>query len=490
MPPGTRAASPAETEAYRLMRGGRYAEALPLAVQAVKGQRVCLPSHGLLATLFLKLGRADDAERVIEESLTFKEGIADAYDALAHASLMLGQHERSNELYRRVVALAPNDPRFLYNLASSERSFGRLAEAEAACDKAIALDRNQYATYLLRSELRAQSQESNHIDELGALLLRRDVDERARVLLGYALAKELDDVHRFDEAFQCFAAAASLRRSHLAYDVSVDEKKLSRIQQAFAVPVSHEVSQAPARIQYIFIVGLPRSGTTLVEHILTGLPNVRSNGETENFSDALLSAAPAQGGDVFARASAADLARVAENYSKAAVRGSRGGAVIEKLPMNYLYLGAIRRALPQAKIILVKRQPMDSCFAMYRTLFGSAYPFSYDFEDLARYFAAYERLMAHWRMTIGDGLFEVEYEALVKHPQQIGEQIARHCKLDWNPEALEVHRSATVSFTASAAQIRRPIYGSSSGKWRLYGAHLQPLIEALRRNKVSVPEDV
>jgi hypothetical protein len=309
------------------------------------------------------------------------------------------------------------------------------------------------------------------------------------VLLGYALAKELDDIQRYDEAFHWFFQAASLRRRHLAYEVSLDERKLQRISQVFSTTALRDRPGDSQPSRYIFIVGLPRSGTTLLEHILTGLSDVRSNGETENFSQALMAAAPADGGDVFVRAAAANPDVVAANYSGLADRGSAVGTIIEKLPMNYLYLGAIRRALPTARILLVRRQPLDSCFAMYRTLFGEAYPFSYDFDDLARYYAAYDNLITQWRRTIGESLYEVEYEALVKDPQYVGAGAARHCGLDWNPRAVEVQKSASVSLTASASQIRRPIYGTSSGRWRKYQKHLEPLVSALRRARIPVPND-
>jgi hypothetical protein len=158
--------------------------------------------------------------------------------------------------------------------------------------------------------------------------------------------------------------------------------------------------------------------------------------------------------------------------------------VIEKLPMNYLYLGAIHRALPGARLILVNRDPVDSCFAMYRILFGEAYPFSYAFDDLAKYYAAYERLMDHWRASLGDALYEVTYEDLVKEPSRVGASVAAYCGLEWNDAAVEVHKRSSVSLTASAAQVRRPIYGSSSGRWRRYEKHLEPLIQALRRERV------
>jgi tetratricopeptide (TPR) repeat protein len=484
----------ASIKAYELMRAGRIEEALVLAEQGVTGVPVCTPAHGFLASLLLKQGRLEDAERVLNDALQLPTGVADAYDGLAYVSMALGQHERANSLYRRATEIAPKDPRFLYNLAGSERSLGKLADAEAACDRAIALDPEQYPSYLLRSELRVQEPTANHVAELQAKLAHAGNDPRARVFLGYALAKELDDLRRFDEAFHWFDIAARTRRSNLAYQVSNDEHKLKRIAEVFpqallASSASYLNGEAAVdSSRYVFIVGLPRSGTTLLERILTGLSGVRSNGETENFSRALLSAAQGPG-DVFQQAAAADPETVASNYARFANSGLPSERLIEKLPMNYLYVGAIRRALPNAKILLLRRSPLDSCFAMYRTLFGDAYPFSYDLEGLGRYYAAYEKLMAHWRGALGGRLHEVVYEDLVSEPKRIGAIIASHCQLTWSDEAVDIQNNRSASLTASAAQVRRPIYGSSSGRWRHYHKHLSGLIAMLRSHGVALPHD-
>jgi tetratricopeptide (TPR) repeat protein len=476
-----------DTEAHRLMGAGRFDEALPLAERAVAGASACTPGHALLASILLKLGRVHDAEETVARAAGLEAGAAGAYDGLAYVSVELGRHELANALYRRATELAPQTPRYWYNFACSERGFGRLAEAEEACDRAIALDGAQYPAYLLRSELRIQADDANHIEELRSRLAGPRIDVDGKIFLGYAPAKELDDVRRFDEAFHCFAAAAAARRGRTKYDVARDEQVLRRIAETYPREIFGEGRQA-GNSPAIFIVGLPRSGTTLVERILTGLPGVRSNGETENFSQALAAAAPKGGRDIFERAAAADPAAVAANYQRLA-RLEGTDRVIEKLPTNYLYLGAIRRALPAARILWVKRTPLDSCFAMYRTLFGEAYPFSYDFDDLARYYAAYERLMEHWQRVMGDSVHEIAYEDLVRSPGRVGAAAAEHCGLNWKPEATDIQSNRSVSLTASAAQVRRPIYGSSSGRWRQYRTHLAPLLASLRLHGVSVPED-
>jgi tetratricopeptide (TPR) repeat protein len=477
-----------DIEAYRLMRAGRFADALPFAEEAVQRQVLCSSAHGLLATILMQLGRTEDANAVVAQALECAGGDADAYDALAHVSMQLGEHERSNQLYRRVATIAPDIPRFWYNLASSERSFGRLFEAEEACDRAIALDRTQYPSYLLRSELRLQTPEANHVDRLIQQLNRVAGDDRATMFLGYALGKELDDLKRYDEAFHWFSTAAATRRRHLAYDVGADERKLFEIADAYPRSSAISASEAVRSRNYVFIIGLPRSGTTLLERILSALKGVQSRGETNDFARALMAAAPSGLDSIFDRAAAADPSVVAANYEKLAQASNPGATVLEKLPMNYLYAGAIRRALPHAKLVLVRREPLDSCFAMYRTLFGEAYPFSYNFDDLARYYAAFERLMAHWQQTLGNALYSVSYEELVRDPIRVGSAVARYCGLTWSDTAIEIQNNAAVSLTASAAQIRRPIYGTSSGRWRFYRPHLEPLFRSLSRSGVTLPD--
>jgi len=477
-------ALPPDFEANRLLQAGRIAEALPFARRAVEASRACSPAHGLLATVLLRLGERDEAEAVIAGAIDGPPGSGDAYDALAFVSLQLGEHERANVFYRRATERAPKEARFWYNLASSERSFGRFAEAVAACDQAIAIDPRHYQSYLLRSELRPQTDADNHIDAMERMLAQPATSDRALMFLGYALGKELDDLRQYDRAFAWFARAAAARRRQLAYDVATDERKIVRIIEVYADARSAEEALRELSTRFVFIMGLPRSGTTLAERILTRLPGVRSNGETENFSQALLSAAPTTGSDIFERCAAADPGRVAEHY-RALAGGAGATRLIEKLPLNYLYVGAMERALPGSTPIVLARSPIDSCFAMYRTLFGAAYPFSYDFRELGRYYAAYDRLIGHWRRLFGQWLVEIRYEDLAEQPVRTGTAMATACGLPWNDDAVQVEKNTAVSMTASASQVRRPIYRSSVERWRNYREHLTPLVEALRAAGVS-----
>ncbi|MFZ0549522.1 MAG: sulfotransferase [Steroidobacteraceae bacterium] len=490
----TPSASP-EAEAIRLMRAGRLAEALRLAERAVAGKTACSPAHGLLATILLRLGRAAEAEAAVEKALKSARGTAEAYASLAYVSVSLGRHERASSLYQRATQLGPTVAAHWYNLASSERSLGRLEQAEVACDRAIALNPHDYRGYLLRSELRPQTAAANHVEPLRRALARPDLPDSGRVLLGYALGKELDDLGQYDQAFRWFALAATTRRRQLPYDVAAEEHQLRRIAEAFPRVPGRPLHGRDESGRFVFIVGLPRSGTTLLERILTGLPGVRSNGESDYFARALLAAAFAEGvakdggaHDVLARTAAADGDAVAAGYVRLADPDGTRGVIIEKLPVNYLYLGAIHRALPQARLVVVSRSPLDVCFGMYCTLFGEAYPFSYDLRDLARYYAAYSRLLAHWREAFGESIHDVRYEELASDPVRVGAAAARFSGLEWRDSAVHIENNTTVCLTQSAAQVRRPIYRSSTARWRHYRAHLEPLIEALRGQGVQLPE--
>lgn len=252
----------------------------------------------------------------------------------------------------------------------------------------------------------------------------------------------------------------------------------------YSPAVVEDVAPARDSNRYIFIVGLPRAGTTLVERILSNLAGVRTNGETDRFSRALF-AGGSSGSDPFEHAIRTDSAAVGDLYRRLADRGIATGWVIEKLPMNYLYVGAIHRALPGARIVWVTRTPVDHCFAMWRTLFGTAYPFSYDFSELARYYAGCERLKAHWHAVLPGLVHEVAYERLVEDPVNIGRSTAEFCGLGWEASAIDILRNASVSTTASASQIRTPIYRSAVGRAFRYRAHLAPLRYALASTGVN-----
>jgi tetratricopeptide (TPR) repeat protein len=392
---------------------------------------------------------------------------------------------RALPLFQRAVAGAPGNAAFIYNLATAQRMVGELEAAEASLDAAIALQPYDCAACYTRSDLRTQTPARNHVGELRALLHAGVADRAGQIMLRFALAKELEDLGEYAASFEQLKQGCDLQRASFAYDVGTDIATMDRIiarhdTAALARDRGHDSDEA------IFVIGLPRSGTTLVESILAAHSEVQAGGELQAFPRVCIEAVQALGGAMVPklgfveRALEVDPRALGERYI-AATRPQTGDRprFTDKLPLNYLYAGLIRRALPRARIVALVREPMDSCYAMYKTLFTGAYPFSYDLDELGRYHGAWQRLMRHWQSVLGDALLVVRYEELVAAQEAVTGRILQHCGLPWQDACLEFRGRSGAVATASAAQVRQPVYRTSIGKWRHYEPQLQPLARHL-----------
>jgi Flp pilus assembly protein TadD len=400
---------------------------------------------------------------------------------LGHVYTLTGQHYDAERCYRSIVALSPDNPRALYNLAATLIATGNLAEAELLLDRVIALTPEDSDAWHSRSTLRTQTTERNHVPALREQLERRPTPA-GQVALGYALAKELEDLGEYEESFKYLQLGARTRKSQLSYRVAGDVSTMEHIQRVFTEEYFRNAEAGCASLRPIFVLGLPRSGTTLVDRILSSHSEVGSLGEIRDFALALVRTARSEG----ARPALVEASvRLDPSELGLAYAQSSGGygvqkpRLIDKTPLNFLYLGLIHTALPNARIVHLRRNPMDSCFAMYKTLFRAAYPFSYDLDDLASYYVAYHRLMQHWRTVIPQAFLDVDYESLVLNQEAESRRILEYCGLEWQPGCLEFHRNESPAATASAAQVRQPMYRNAVQRWRLYQARLTPLVSRL-----------
>jgi len=393
------------------------------------------------------------------------------YDALGSLFSRAEDQQRAFAAFERAVTLAPNNPHFIFNRATVYRFLGRLAEAEADYDRVIALKPADYEAYANRSELRTQSVDANHIGELEALIAQGIAEWRGDVQVRYALAKEYEDIGEHAKSFQQLQQGAKKRREHLRYDVSVDVATVDWIIDAFPVapndgtqPHDDAPSDAP-----IFIVGLPRSGTTLVDRILGSHSQVHSAGELDHFALCMVDAVRRKSGgaqlprrELVARSADLDFPALGRDYLERARYAAAGGVrFTDKMPLNYLYCGLIRRALPNAKIVHVARRPMAACYAMYKTLFRDGYPFSYDLGEIGRYYIGYRRLMDHWQATLPSAMYPMSYEALVADQPGETRKLLEFCGLEWQDACLEFHCNLLLMIIVSAAQVRWCLYDSS-----------------------------
>jgi tetratricopeptide (TPR) repeat protein len=395
----------------------------------------------------------------------------------------LNLHSEAERSYALAAALVPEDPQALYNWATCLIAIGRLDEAEQLFSRVIARVPGDYDAYYNRATLRRQTLARNHVAELEGVMAAPGLPPAGEVGVGFALAKELEDLGRHSESFATLTRAAAARRRLMSYRVDEDIAAMTLIARTFGA--DHRAGFAGRRP--IFIVGLPRSGTTLIDRILSSHGEVQSRGESSDLATTVMRLAGpvADKSELIRRTAALDPAALGKAYCE---RLPAGGAprVIDKTPMNFLYVGLIAAALPDAHIIHVRRRAMDVCYAMYKTLFRMAYPFTYDLTDLGRYYLAYADLMQHWRGSLGARLIEIDYEALVLDQEASTRRLLSACTLRWDPACLEFHRNQAPSLTASAAQVRQPIYSSSIGLWRRYEAGLQPLLTLLRAGGVPI----
>ena len=435
-----------------------------------------------------KLGSFAEARELIE-----RLAIVDLSTAYEHATLGLlltniGRRREAVDCYQRAASLAPADARHYFNAAALQRTLGDFDQAEKNFDKAISLRPADYEAWKLRSELRTWTSDNNHVAELEKILDDGIDDARGKANICYALAKELEDIGEYERSFFYLRRGANFRRNNMQYDVERDLDTIRSIRTAFTDDLFATAEQGHDSAKPIFVLGMPRTGTTLVERILASHTDVTAAGELTDFAVEMMALVrgtsrnpPASRDELVKLSTKIDFAALGEAYvRKTARHAGDTPRFIDKLPLNYLYVGLIHLALPEATIVHVRRDPMDTIYAVYKTLFVDAYPFSYRLDELARYFVEYHKLMAHWDATLPGVMHTVQYEELVADVEGVSRQLLAASDLDWQADCLAFHNNDSAATTASSVQVRRPIYRTSISKWRNHQAQLQPAWDILQ----------
>ena len=448
----------------------------------------------LHARCLVECGHNEDMLVHIAKIETLEKLTAQQHNEIGMLQARIDHHAEAQSHYLKAVADSPGEIEFLFNLATSQRFLGEIEAAENTLDTLLKVDPKDHEAAAMRSSLRKQTTDSNHVSALKQTINKGTLKPASEVSFCYAIAKELEDLEAFEESFSYLKKGADLRRSGMQYKVSTDVNIMDQIirvfdQKFFAQPPAGHETDEP-----IFVIGLPRSGTTLLERILGSHSSVYAAGELGNFGTELtkltrqkMIGTQADRSQFISTSAQIDYQVLGENYvnSTRPLTGSTAH-FIDKLPFNYLYAGLIHRALPKAKIISLSRHPMDSCYSMYKQLFRDAYPFSYSQSDLAAYYLAYRRLIALWQNVIPGVIHMVQYENLVTDTEGQARRLLEHCGLNWEDQCLEFHKNTSASTTASATQVRQKVYTSSVGKWQAYEAELMPLRRELETAGVNI----
>lgn len=403
-----------------------------------------------------------------------------------------GNHAGAEPFLLRAGAKQTNSPEILFDFSTNQFFLGKTAEAEEAISRYLSQNPPvKGGKLLLLSQLRKQTPDRNHVEMLRNYL-SQPMTRKEAVKTYFALAKELEDLGEYQQSFSALKSGAAIQRQLFKFDLSEELTNMKAVLNAFQPANFAGIPDSSSQDSPVFIVGMPRTGTTLVERIISQGEGIRSAEETYDFTMAFsavinsyIAAHPDRNLNPLSAALEVDYGEIAEKYL-GNMRGMFGEAAryMDKTPFNFLYCGLIKKAFPKARIIHLVRDPMDTCFAVFKTLFARAYLFSYDLDELADYYIAYRQVMDHWHQLMPGAILDVRYEELVTNPLDVSKRIADYVGLTWSSALIEVQKISGQSSTASAAQVREPIYTSSVRRWRRLETELEPVRRKLAAAKL------
>lgn len=492
---------------------GRHAEALPVMEKCVAREPGRLDFNLSLANVLMTLQRPGDAIAYFEKAAVLEPRRVDIWGALGTAQLQAGRfadaadqfrhvlsvenspqalcglgeaqggmelHEEAAASFKKAINLAPDVALLHYNYGSALSFLGNTEDAAAAFERAAALAPEVPSYHYAAMAGRKIQPDDPHLAALEQLATQADrYPAQAQAELFFGLAKAYDDLSQYERAFEALKRGNDQKRTLVAYD---EEKALGLMRDVEAVftaeLLAERAGQGDPSTGPVFIVGMPRSGTSLVEQILASHPAVYGAGERTWL------AAIVSGGIDFPagvpNADAGDLARLGEAYvARLKALAPQAEYITDKMPGNILYAGLIRLILPNARIVHVRRDPLDTCFSCYTKLLDGV-NYAYTLPELGRYYRAYQGLAAHWRNVLPpEKYFEIDYEALTADFEPQVRRLVEWCGLGWDDRCLSFHETKRNVRTASAFQVRQPLYMSAVGRAAHYQAWLEPLRSAL-----------
>ena len=470
--------------AAALLQAGRPSDAAVALQRAAEAAPGALEPRVKLGQILLQLGRAHQAMAAFEQAVSLDPHLRavcrDTTDLPTEDARCNTVLENCDHILARYPHYAPAH----YSKACALLSLGRVDEARRASERALVIDATvptYYHVLIHTGDPVRNASALSAMEQLAAQEAALATPERAT--LHFLLAKAYDDSGRFAEAFGHLEKANRLKRGMIVYDEARELAHLNAIAAAFSADrIAARRGGADAATRAVFVLGMPRSGTTLVEQILASHPEVHGAGELATLQDLV-----AQGlaGDDFPKGFGSTTPQQWHSLGQAYDAKLRAISpdskyIVDKLPTNYLHVGLIHLALPGAHIIHIKRDPLDTCYSCYAATFGGDVNYAYDLSELGRYYRAYDDLMAHWRSVLPEGtMLEVQYETLVRDLATEARRIIAYCGLAWDERCLDFHKTKRAVSTASLYQVRQPLYQSSIGRAKAYREFLTPLQAAL-----------
>ena len=455
---------------------------------------------GQFSRFLYETGHYLDAFRAVNNVIKLGSKNARTLETIACIFTYLEKHQQAYDCFLKVTKYEPNDYMNYYNESNALQFLGRFKESAVALKKTLEINPGFYKAYWSMTQLHDNSSKvDEHVRNMEGMLENDNDDINKEIYLSFALGKEYEDRGEYSRSFNYYQRGCQAKRAGINYSADDENKLYDKIKRTFTPDILRDTTKGDLSKEPIFILGLPRTGTTLADRILASHSQVESAGELRNFRTILKCLQMEKGlikpdnlinipeATVIDNALTIDAKELGSRYIKSTryITGNKPH-FIDKLPQNNLYLGLIHRALPNAKILHITRNPMDTCFSNYKQLFAKGCYYSYDLNDLAKSFVAYKDLMAYWHQALPNRIMDISYERLIDDTETEIRKMLDYCELDWETDCLNFHKNKTAVATASSHQVRRPIYNSSVGKWKKYELELQPLIKAFDSNNIDI----
>jgi tetratricopeptide (TPR) repeat protein len=437
------------------------------------------PAHNNRGCVLRDLGRRRDALESFTAATRGDPIHAEGYLNLANSHRDLSDYGAARRAYRGALAARPEHGEAWHHLGIASQESTDNQSAAAFHRRALAIRPDHAECHRNLANLREYTSGHPHLSVMRDLLADPAAADDDRARLNFALAKAHDDFGDTDRSFAYLRDGNAARKAVLGYDIAQHEVLFERIRRAFATPIDHLVPGGGNAVRPIFILGMPRSGTTLIEQILAGHPEVHGAGELEDLSRLAYRYLPLNAASVPSEYSRDDLATLRDAYLAEITRRAASRKVVtDKMPTNFLWIGIIHAVFPRARIINLRRDPRAVAWSIYRHYFPTrAHGYAYDLADIARFHALYGDLMAFWSARAAQSHYELDYEAFTEDPEAGTRALLAYCGLDWSDRCLDFHRANRPVRTASAAQVRRPVYRGSSEAWRRYASHIRATLD-------------
>ncbi len=453
-----------------------------------------------LAKLYLSEGMVNLADAALRETRRIRTQDPLVLDLIGTTLSLMGEHTVAKSFFARANALHPKYPPFMLNLANNLVFNGESEHSQVVLEDIIHIQNDSpQAHWAIATSQKAK--DDSHIKEMKKWVESWRNNPRALAFYQYAIGKEYEDLNQWDEAFEAFSQGASARRESIEYDEQAEIEMFDYLTENYtqnwleddgaANQDSDNQQQLNQSSAPIFVLGQPRTGTTLIERIITSHSQVHSAGELQQFGLALRRLSNYQNpkrfsAELFAAVKELDATKIGNLYLQSSQRlQGETPYFVDKLPQNYLMIPLILKSLPNAKIVHLVRNPMDACFSSFKQLFADAYLHSYDQREMARHHVRYRNLMQVWRERFPDRFFEISYEATARDIEPNARQLIDYLGLPWEDACLNFHQQKTAVSTASAVQVREPAHTRSIDRWKKYEQKLQPMLATLIEHKVE-----